>query len=154
MLNIRKHWVPLAVCIIAIFILVIVFARTRYPPFFIKKRTVRILSVFNTDCGVTDILPKVANRNDSEGLRCDLYLVSDQDLGKPRFEGQGLNHEYNQIRDGDDVEGNGQVLWSRNIIEIKAHSIRINGKPIKPGVTSVTIESDGSFQEDRRATAY
>lgn len=137
-----------------LFVIVLSAIGCTYPPVFEHNRQVLTLSVYNSNCGMTEPSDRSSFRTWSKGLRCDVFLLADHDTGKPAFEGQNLKSQYSGLTNRYEVAGEGHIRWHGNDIEIKQSGIFINGKLVKQGAKSVAVEADGTFKEDRMVTVY
>ncbi len=128
--------------------IVLVANKLLYPPLFRSERVI-VMRVYNRICGRSDHRDMSGFRAASDGLYCEVYLVSNHDSGSPSFQGNNLKVERVQGRHQYEIMGEGHILWNTTDIEVKPSGITINGKLLKQGIKSVAIKQDGSFGEHR-----
>lgn len=128
---------------------VLIVQESRYPPLFHREQSMFLLSIYNKGCGVLESEYRGPLGPGTEGRRCDVFLLSDHDLGRATFSGHNLKYAYNQSRDGYDISGQGQITWGRITVNVDSAGVLVNGRRIREGASSATVKQNGSFEEDR-----
>jgi len=150
MINISRKNVLLALITLGLLVAIVFVANELiYPPLFSKERVI-LMRVYNRTCGRSDPGDKRGLRAASDGLYCEVFLVSNHDSsGSPSFQGNNLKVERIQDRHQYEIIGEGHILWNTTDIEVKPSGISVNGKLLRQGIKSVAIKQDGSFSEHR-----